>query len=75
LNPETIGQWIIKAENDYRIGIHEMDEENPATDMICFHMQQCAEKYLKAYLAYKDSEIRKTHDIAVLFKGMLSYRR
>lgn len=29
---------------------------NPPTDTICFHAQQCAEKYLKAYLVYQDIE-------------------
>ncbi len=28
---------------------------------ICFHAQQCAEKYLKAYLTYKEVEFRKTY--------------
>ncbi len=30
---------------------------------ICFHAQQCAEKYLKAYLTYKEVEFRKIHDL------------
>ena len=46
----------------------ELITENPATDAICFHAQQCAEKYLKAYLVFNNKEIRKTHDIAELVK-------
>jgi HEPN domain-containing protein len=68
MNPDTIRNWIRKAENDFQIGLNEMKAENPVTDMICFHMQQCAEKYLKAYLAFNDTEIKKTHNLAILLK-------
>ncbi len=68
MNPETVRNWITKAEHDFQIGSNEMKVADPATDMVCFHMQQCAEKYLKAFLAFKDAEIRRTHDLAVLLK-------
>lgn len=45
-----------------------MATEKPATDGICFHMQQCVEKYLKAFLIYYGREFRKTHDIAELIE-------
>jgi HEPN domain-containing protein len=45
MNPETINNWLIKAEHDLKIGKDELDTANPATDMVCFHMQQCAETY------------------------------
>ena len=30
-------------------------------DIICFHSQQSAEKYLKAYLVFLDQDFPKTH--------------
>ncbi|PKP57228.1 MAG: DNA-binding protein [Candidatus Altiarchaeales archaeon HGW-Altiarchaeales-1] len=69
MNPETIKNWITKAESDLKVGKDEMQTENPATDAICFHMQQCVEKYLKAYLIFNDKEIRRTHDIGELIKS------
>jgi len=63
---ELVKNWIIKAENDFKIGVDELDTENPVTDAICFHMQQCAEKYLKAYLTLHKKYFRKTHNIAEL---------
>jgi len=30
----------------------EMLTDRPATDAVCFHMQQCVEKYLKAFLIF-----------------------
>lgn len=31
------------------------------TDNICFHAQQCAEKYLKAFLVYSGIHVEKIH--------------
>jgi HEPN domain-containing protein len=45
-----------------------MTTSNPATDAVCFHMQQCVEKYLKAFLVFNGKEFRKTHNIAELIK-------
>ena len=71
MNRETIKKWILKAENDLKIAKDEILTENPATDAICFHAQQCVEKYLKAYLLSKDKDISKTHDILFLIKQCL----
>lgn len=68
MNEDTVGNWIAKAESDLKIGKDEIVTEKPATDGICFHMQQCVEKYLKAYLIYHGKEFRKTHDIAELIE-------
>jgi len=63
---EIVKQWMQKAENDFKTGNDEFQTEEPATDMVCFHMQQCVEKYLKAYLVFHSKEFRKTHNIAEL---------
>ena len=36
------------------------------TDTVCFHAQQCAEKYLKALLVWKGIPFPKTHDLSSL---------
>lgn len=63
-----VGNWIAKAENDLKIAQDEIKTENPATDAICFHAQQCAEKYLKAYLIFNQKHFKKTHNIARLIE-------
>jgi len=35
-----IKDWILKAESDLKIGKDEIQTKDPATDAICFHMQQ-----------------------------------
>ncbi len=66
MNESTIHGWIQKAENDMKIGRDEMATSEPTTDMVCFHMQQCAEKYLKTFLIFHDQEYPRTHRLAVL---------
>jgi HEPN domain-containing protein len=61
---EVVRGWVEKAENDLLNAVHTMKlgEECP-TDTVCFHAQQCIEKYLKAFLALKGIDFPKTHDI------------
>ena len=66
MNPETVKLWCIKADNDLKAGSDELATEIPATDTVCFHMQQCVEKYLKAFLVANDIEIPRTHNIALV---------
>jgi HEPN domain-containing protein len=58
-----VNEWKQKAENDLRTAEIVLSSEEHPTDTICFHAQQCAEKYLKSYLTSKDITIEKTHDL------------
>lgn len=57
-------EWIRKAENDLKNAAFtlQMEEECP-TDTVCFHAQQCVEKYLKALLVLSSVDFPRTHDI------------
>lgn len=66
MNEHTIRNWIQKAENDLKIGKDEMATHEPASDMVCFHMQQCSEKYLKAFLIFHDKEYPRSHNLEAL---------
>jgi HEPN domain-containing protein len=37
-------------------------------DTVCFHMQHCVEKYLKAFLVINGTEIPRTHNIALILQ-------
>ncbi|MFV9631761.1 MAG: HEPN domain-containing protein [Methanosarcinales archaeon] len=58
-----VNEWKQKAENDLRTAEIVLSTENPPTDAICFHAQQCAEKYLKSYLTSRDVTVEKAHDL------------
>lgn len=61
MNEDTVKKWILKAESDLKTGKDEFSTPEPATDTICFHMQQCVEKYLKAFLIFHGKEIKRHH--------------
>ena len=71
MRPEQVHlarQWIAKAEEDLLNAEHTLTlRENCPVSTVCFHAQQCAEKYLKALLACRGIEFPKTHDLVVLF--------
>ncbi len=56
MNEDVVKKWMHKANNDLKIGKDEQATIEPVADMICFHMQQCVEKYLKAFLIFHGKE-------------------
>jgi len=63
----VVKEWIVKAENDLKNAAHTLTMgKNAPTDTICFHSQQCVEKYLKAFLVFRSTPFPKTHDLRVL---------
>ena len=71
MNPIT-HEWIIKAEGDFQTASRELEAlESPNYDAVCFHAQQCAEKYLKARLAEAQIPFPKTHDLGPLLDLVL----
>lgn len=61
-------EWTEKAEGDYKVAASQWQIEDPVYDAICFHTQQCAEKYLKAWLVERGVYFPKTHDLETLAK-------
>ena len=66
-----VKQWLIHGDEDLRLAEHAMTlkpEEEPPYRLIAYHAQQCAEKYLKAYLVYCVVDFPYTHNISVLLE-------
>ena len=59
-------EWVQKAEEDYTVAIRELRAEPPALASVCFHAQQCIEKYLKAVLQENNILFQKIHDLEIL---------
>ncbi len=64
-NSDVARGWILKAESDVE-NLTIMMERGRALDTACFHAQQAAEKYLKAFLSFNDIVSPRTHDIEEL---------
>ena len=60
-------EWVNKAEGDFGTAQREnLVQEMPNYDAVCFHSQQCTEKYLKARLQEENIAFGKTHDLSRL---------
>ena len=63
--------WVRKAEADW-FGARKLDtEKQRVNDLICFHCQQAAEKYLKAMLQESGLPVPRTHDLEKLLDLLL----
>lgn len=64
---KLVNEWILKAEEDYKAALAlNRQRKFKLPNSICFHCQQCIEKYLKAYLVYNETEPSRTHDLRKL---------
>jgi HEPN domain-containing protein len=61
MHDERVEEWILKAEEDYKSVIRMNPMETP--NVICFHCQQCIEKYLKAFLVANGETPPITHNL------------
>lgn len=68
MKPETT-EWIDKAEGDWKVAQREMRAADPVWDVASFLAQQCAEKYLKAFLEEHNIAFGKIHDLVVLLNS------
>jgi HEPN domain-containing protein len=61
-------EWVEKAEDDYRVARRERQAKPSVHSAVCFHAQQCVEKYLKALLQEYEIAFSRTHDLEALMK-------
>lgn len=64
---DLAAQLLAKAANDLAAARIGLDHEAPL-DTVCFHVQQAAEKLLKAALAAKEVEYPFTHELRGLME-------
>ena len=63
-----INEWLEKADDDFHFAAANLREGSEFFAQICFHFQQSAEKYLKAYIIAHDLAFSKVHDLVYLLK-------
>jgi HEPN domain-containing protein len=64
-------EWVRKAEADFRGALRLASADEPFHDLVAFHCQQCAEKYLKAMLEEQGLPIPKSHALDDLLALLL----
>lgn len=66
-NEEVVKEWIEKGEEDFGFASSSLEFENYFAQ-ICFHFQQAAEKYLKAFIIANGLEFRPIHNLLELLE-------
>ncbi len=69
----VVSEWMKKGDNDLWLAELAAKESDAPGDLISFHAQQCAEKYLKAALTALQVEFPKTHNIRELIELLRPY--
>lgn len=71
---ETL-EWVGIAEGDFQTATREaMVTGAPNLHAVCYHSQQSAEKYLKAFLTEQSIYFPKTHDLETLLASVSTVR-
>jgi HEPN domain-containing protein len=63
-----LAEWISKTEGDFTVAKREMEVTDANYDAICFHAQQMAEKYQKAFLFKNKVDFPKIHSLIELLE-------
>jgi HEPN domain-containing protein len=60
-------EWVDKAEADFAAALLlRASRKKHSRDIVCFHLQQCVEKYLKARIEEAGIAFPRTHDLEKL---------
>ena len=66
---EITKEWVDKAESDIDAAdLTLRGRDRPLIDAVCFHSQQCAEKYLKAFLQHHQVRFERRHELIPLLE-------
>jgi len=63
---DLVRQWLVRADDDLETAKFLSAPGRSFFSAICFHCQQAAEKYFKAFLTWQQIEFPKTHDLGLL---------
>lgn len=73
LKKEIVTGWITKAKHDLESAKVLSQTPILLLDTAIYHCQQAAEKSVKGYLASKDQEVQKTHDVGLLIRHAMKF--
>lgn len=67
-DPAIAREWLEKADEDFLFADANLRDGSEFYAQLCFHFQQAAEKYLKAFIIGKGLPFDKVHDLVHLLK-------
>lgn len=65
-NYEIYNEWFEFAKRDLESAKFLVNMYPKPIEIICYHCEQSAEKYLKGYLIKNNNKIERTHDLVLL---------
>jgi len=71
-----VREWLAYADDDLRfahLGLAVPGKQGPPYRLVAYHAQQCAEKYLRAYLVWRGVDFPRTHNISTLLELCSDY--
>jgi len=74
-NKDIAHEWFSVGEVDLNSAKFLLSMEPTPIEVVCYHCQQSAEKYLKGFIALNGGEILKTHDLLILNKKCCEYNK
>lgn len=67
MSNHAVVEWVQEAKTDYQSALDlARRRKNPVPKSVCWHCQQCAEKYLKAFLIQQGMDFPFRHDLVEL---------
>ena len=63
MDSKDVWSWFDFGDSDLEAAEHLLTMYSPRFEIICYHCQQAAEKYLKGYLLYKGIFPPKIHEL------------
>lgn len=72
---KIVQEWLDKADEDFNFAVASLEDELEFFPQICFHFQQAAEKYLKAFIVAHELEFKKLHSLRALLKICFEYEK
>jgi HEPN domain-containing protein len=68
-----VEEWLKQADDDFGFAETNLKGTSEFYAQICFHIEQAAEKYLKAYIIGNGLEFEKVHDLVHLLRTCSSF--
>ena len=66
MDSKIYNEWFEFAKRDLESAKFLLNMYPKPVEIICYHCEQSAEKYLKGYLIKHDNKVEKTHDLVLL---------
>ncbi|MDP3735126.1 MAG: HEPN domain-containing protein [bacterium] len=61
------GEWFERGDDDLQV-MEVLLRNESIPNVVCFHAEQAAEKYLKGFLAHRERHARRVHDLSSLLR-------